>query len=108
VLDPDLEGQAPLELTIPTRGADYFRAEEVTGIDPWEALGDLAGAQRVSNRFLRALHGLGFVAARRVAPTAVPSDWDGFLDRCVEVSVVDPSSEETADARPTVGGATSG
>jgi hypothetical protein len=105
ILEAELPGGEPVELRVEARGVDYFRAEDLTGIDPWEVLGDLAQSSRLSNRFLRSLHALGYCAAKRVAPELVGATFDAFLDRAVEVSVVgkddDGSAGEVAETRPT-------
>jgi hypothetical protein len=111
VLDPELPGDAPVEIRVEARGVDYFRAEELTGIDPWEALGDVAGATRLNNRFLKAIHGLGYAAGKRVAPSLVGDSFDRFLDRAQEVTIIGQATDDDAevpDARPTDAAATSG
>jgi len=109
VLDPDTPGGELVELRVETRGVDYFRAEDLTGIDPWEALSDLGNERRLSNRFLRSIHALGYCAAHRLAPSIVGEDFDAFLDRAVEVAVTgsdnDEGDEGLPDARPTVAAA---
>jgi len=107
VLDAELPGDEPLELRVDTRGVDYFRAEDLTGIDPWEALGELAGSSRLSNRFLRSIHALGYSAAHRIAPSLVGESFDAFLDRAIEVQVTGSDDEdgEGAEGRPTVAAA---
>jgi hypothetical protein len=109
VLDAELPGDDPVVLLIEARGVDYFRAEDLTGIDPWEALGDLAGSSKLSNRFMRSLHALGYSAAKRVAPSVAGDSFDRFLDRASEVSVAgDPAPDDAQvvpDARPTAAAA---
>jgi hypothetical protein len=108
VLDADTPGGDDVELRVETRGVDYFRAEDLTGIDPWEALSELGNERRLSNRFLRAVHALGYCAAHRIAPSMVGDSFDDFLDRAIEVSVTGSDSEGdegAPDARPTVAAA---
>jgi hypothetical protein len=108
ILEAELPGDEPVELRVEARGVDYFRAEDLTGIDPWEVLGDLAQSSRLSNRFLRSLHALGFCAARRIAPSMTGDSFDRFLDRAIEVSVVgkdDAGAVEAPEARPTAAAA---